>query len=189
MKKLLLTAITSLLATTAMASDFTVNFIPDALTLASVVPVGSVVASSGGAVPANWVLADGSSVLKATYPAYSALIACTYGCADSTHFNLPNYTGMFLRGSGAQGYGGVTYDGGAIPRTQMDALQNHNHYRNPSGGSEYILNSNGAAGNAWPGGSAGNLFTTSFSGYVYDGRTSGETRPGNVTVNYLVKVL
>ena len=188
MKKIFLIALTMFATSPALAVDFSITFQPDAAALSSAVSVGTVIAYSAASVPANWLLADGSSVLKATYPAYSALIACTYGCADATHFNLPNYTGMFLRGSGAQGYGGVTYDGGSVPRTQMDSLQNHNQYKNSNGTSEYDLNANGASGNSWPSGGAG-LSSSSTGGYVNNARTSGDTRPGNVTVNYIVKVL
>lgn len=52
----------------------------------------------------NWLVCDGSSVLRADYPDLFAVIGTTYGTVDGTHFNLPD-----LRGNVPIGQDGSTY--------------------------------------------------------------------------------
>jgi microcystin-dependent protein len=57
-------------------------------------PVGALVAYAGSAAPAGWLMADGSSASRSTYPALFAAIGTTYGSGDgSTTFNLPDHRG------------------------------------------------------------------------------------------------
>lgn len=49
-------------------------------------------------VPNGWLPCDGSSQLRSAYPALFATIGTTYGAADGTHFNLPDYRGRVLVG-------------------------------------------------------------------------------------------
>ena len=57
------------------------------------VPVGSVVLWAAPAPPVDWLLCDGSSVLRSVAPALFDVIGTTYGAADGSHFNLPDYRG------------------------------------------------------------------------------------------------
>lgn len=50
--------------------------------------------------PAGWLTRDGSSQVRTTYPALSALLLPVYGSVDGTHFNLPNHVGRVLVGAG-----------------------------------------------------------------------------------------
>lgn len=82
--------------------------------------------SSGGT---GWLLCDGASYLRATYPALNAVLAADgykYGSADSTHFNVPDLRGRVPVGRNAGGgtfanlgvYGGEqthTLSSGEIP--------------------------------------------------------------------------
>lgn len=61
-------------------------------------PTGAVVAFAGASVPAGWLLCDGSSLLRTSYPDLFAAIGTLYGAADGTHFNLPNIKGRGLVG-------------------------------------------------------------------------------------------
>jgi len=47
--------------------------------------------------PEGWLEEDGSSLVRATYPALFAAIGTMYGAADGTHFNLPDARGRVPR--------------------------------------------------------------------------------------------
>ena len=52
------------------------------------------------ALPTGWLACDGSSLLRASYPALFAKIGTTWGSADATHFNVPDLRGRSVIGSG-----------------------------------------------------------------------------------------
>src|SRR5262249_32351647 len=64
-------------------------------------PAGTIVAFGGGAsnVPPGWLLCDGSSVLRASYPQLFSAIGTAWGSASVASFNLPDLRGQFLRGT------------------------------------------------------------------------------------------
>jgi microcystin-dependent protein len=62
-------------------------------------PTGSIIAFAGQSCPAGYVAADGTSVLRTTYPALYSIIGNAHGRVDSTHFNLPDMRGRFPRGA------------------------------------------------------------------------------------------
>ena len=82
------------------------EMIPSIATLVAQVaansPSGSVLLYAGSSAPTGFLLCDGSSVLRATYPGLFSAIGTTYGSVDGTHFNLPNTQGIFVRGAGSQ---------------------------------------------------------------------------------------
>ena len=57
------------------------------------VPVGSIVLWAASALPTDWLACDGASLLRSAYPDLFAVLGTTYGAADGTHFNLPDYRG------------------------------------------------------------------------------------------------
>ena len=57
------------------------------------VPVGSVVLWPAPAPPTDWLTCDGSSLLRSAFPTLFAVLGTTYGAADGTHFNVPDYRG------------------------------------------------------------------------------------------------
>jgi microcystin-dependent protein len=67
------------------------------------VAVGTVMAWPLAVVPTGWLECDGSSQLRASYPSLFTVLGTSYGSADGTHFNLPNYKNQFLRGFDAAG--------------------------------------------------------------------------------------
>lgn len=71
---------------------------------AGVAPTGSVVDFAGSAAPAGWLLCDGSSKSRATYPGLFAVIGTTYGSNDGSTFNVPDCRGRVTVGVG-QGTG------------------------------------------------------------------------------------
>ena len=73
--------------------------IRDAITGAQV-PTGTVVSyAAPGAIPAGFLLCDGSTVSRTIYSGLFAVIGTAYGEGDgSTTFKLPDFRGAFLRG-------------------------------------------------------------------------------------------
>lgn len=62
---------------------------------------GDIKANAGTTVPDGWLACDGSAVSRTTYAALFAVISDTYGNGDgSTTFNVPDYRGRVILGSG-----------------------------------------------------------------------------------------
>lgn len=61
-------------------------------------PPGSILAFAGATAPAGYLLCDGSTVSRTTYPALFAAISTAYGSPDGSTFKLPDLRGQFLRG-------------------------------------------------------------------------------------------
>lgn len=111
-------------------------------------PAGAILPFGGTAAPTGYLLCDGSSKLRADYPALYAAIGTAFGTADGTHFNLPDFRGRFLRGvdhaqardpdratRSAMNAGGNTGDNvGSIQDHQFDehthVQDEHNHTQN-----------------------------------------------------------
>lgn len=84
------------------------------------VPVGTVVAFAGTNVPKGWLLCDGSAYSKNTYPDLFNALGSTYATQinnatgtsfptpDENMFRVPDYRGVFLRGTGANNLGVTT---------------------------------------------------------------------------------
>lgn len=64
--------------------------------------IGEVIAFAGSAIPdPNWLLCDGSSLVRADYPDLFTVIGTTYGAADGSHFNIPDLQGRAAIGQGS----------------------------------------------------------------------------------------
>lgn len=65
--------------------------------------IGELIAYAGASspLPAQWLLCDGSSILRSDYPDLFAVIGTAYGASDLSHFNLPDLRGMVLIGQGS----------------------------------------------------------------------------------------
>ena len=165
---------------------------------AFLVPVGTILPYGGAAAPTGYLLCTGTSYLRADYADLFAVIGTSFGAADGTHFNVPDLRGQFLRGKD----GGAGVDPNAGTRTALktggatgdnvgsyeaDALQGHKH-TTPA----YYGNA-GATRDKMYGVTEQTLVANvSSSTPVTDGtngtpRTSSESRPKNVSVNYIIK--
>jgi microcystin-dependent protein len=156
--------------------------------LATTIPVGTVVASMAATIPSGWLLCDGTAVSRSQYAALFSAISTSSGYGDgSTTFNLPDLRGMFLRGLNGSRTDTNYYDPDSLLRTnayaggntgdnlgsvQTDQFRSHNH---PGGGQPL-----GAGVSTGGYGSPATTASTGFSG-------GNETRPKNVYVNYLIK--
>ena len=100
------------------SSQYTINYVP----IAS--PIGSITAYTLAISPPGWLICDGSVVSRVIYKSLFDIIGTTFGAGDnSTTFNIPNYQGAFLRGSGTNG----NYSGPSLNTSQTHATQTHNH--------------------------------------------------------------
>lgn len=84
------------------------------VTIPPAIPAGAVMQHAGASAPSGWLAADGSSLLRATYPALFTAIGTAHGAADGTHFNLPNLQGVIPVGfkSGDATFGALGATGG-----------------------------------------------------------------------------
>lgn len=76
----------------------TTAFVTTALAASAGVPAGTVSWFAGSTAPTGWIIANGQSLLRAAWPVLYAVIGTIYGYADSTHFNVPDLRGEFVRG-------------------------------------------------------------------------------------------
>lgn len=172
----------------AKYADTAVNYAPKS-PIANIVPVGTVIAYAGTTAPPGWLLCNGASLLRADYPELFGVIQTNSGAADGTHFNLPDYRGVFLRGAAqtspndpdrasrvAAAPGGAIGDN--VGSFQPDAIKRHTH---TLGSTTLCAGSTCTA----------TMLTSPTQGSTESGDTNlagaAETRPKNVAVNYLIK--
>lgn len=167
----------------AVTNEKTANF--------GFVPPGAILPYGGTAAPSGFLLCDGASYLRATYPALAAALdssgsTSNYGAADATHFNVPDSRGRFIRfwddGAGndpdsasrtAMATGGTTGDN--VGSIQGDQTRSHSH----------ALALRDAAGNGTnPQGTNG--VTTAGAGTT-NASGGNETRPINFSCNCIIK--
>ena len=142
---------------------------------------------------AKWVLQHSTQALnRTTYAELFALWSTNFGTGDgSTTFGIPNVAGYFLRAwNNAAGIDpdaasrtdrGDTTTGDKVGTKQEDALDDHTHtYTAPSGGGATGVGGNPYISSTTPG---------TVSGGVSGADVSTETRPKNIAVAYLLKVL
>ena len=89
-------------------------------------PVGAITMYGAAASPVGWLLCNGASLLRAgTYADLFAVIGVTYGSADGTHFNVPNFASKFPRGVTAGATGGSDTMAHTHSVTSNVAVGNH----------------------------------------------------------------
>ncbi len=161
------------------------NNSPQARIWAHPVPAGAIIGWPADVMASGWILCDGRSLLRTEYPDLFAVIGVTYGAADGTHFYIPDYRGLFLRGAdeGADADPdrnsrldrGDGTTGDVVGTRQADELKAHTHaYDQPF----FTGSPTGSGASRVEGLNAG----------APTGSTGGnETRPRNVSVHWLIK--
>jgi microcystin-dependent protein len=153
----------------------------------SLCPVGTVLTYTGDTAPEGWLMCHGAAISREDYSALYAVIGDRFGYGNgATTFNIPDFRGKFLRGHDAgAGYdpdrysrtnlypGGATGD--SVGSFQSDEFRSHTH-------SEYTIIHTGVGmeigGYNWP-----NTVTSTTTG----ANGGSETRPKNISVNYIIK--
>jgi microcystin-dependent protein len=144
------------------------------------VPVGTVSAYAGPVVPNGWLLCNGSAVSRTEYANLMQSIGVAWGAGDNlTTFNVPDLRGYFLRGIDPSG----TIDSTARTLGSIEAsnMPNHSHQIEESS----LHNAAYCPGGFGYVNTAGCTPAT----FMSDGPSSisGETRPINVAVYYIIK--
>lgn len=89
-------------------------------------PTGSIVAYTMPTSPYGWLICDGSEISRSQYPNLFNVIGTTFGLGDGIYtFNLPDYRGAFLRGTGNNG--DSNHNGPSLNQPQNDSLGIHKH--------------------------------------------------------------
>lgn len=99
-------------------------------------PSGVIQMYGAAAAPTGWLLCDGTSYLRTDYADLFAVIGTTFGSADGTHFNVPNFQGVSPTGVGSQNINARAKAGPALGAVREDQGQGHLHgeVRNLGGG-------------------------------------------------------
>jgi len=157
----------------------------------SAIPPGTINPYGGASIPAGWLFCNGAAYSRATYANLFAAIGTIWGAGDgSTTFNVPNFTGQFLRG--ADGIN-TTLGGFQINQfgTHTHTVTDPGHRHTPANGGQFLYI--GGTPNTGPtyyaGGSGDNIgFTsTNTTGITIASTGASETRPDNYGVNYMIK--
>lgn len=135
--------------------------------------IGSLKIYAGTTVPTGWLLCDGSSLLRASYPDLFAAIGTNFGSASSAEFNIPDLRGEFVRGYDA-GRGVDT--GRVFGSAQADSFKSHYHDLNGWTTQEY----------GYDGGDYGRVAGPDQSN-VTQSTGGSETRPRNIAMNFIIK--
>ena len=155
-------------------------------------PIGTIIQNVSGTLSLPLLLCNGQAISRTgSYAALFALIGTTYGSGDgSTTFNIPNYSGAFLRGMGSQTQGSITYASAANPYTyQADQMRSHTHngqsgsYLN-TGTSAVTINGYAPVATTRPTSS-----TFASTGGVNSGGNGAETRSFNYGIYYYIRVI
>jgi len=166
---------------------------PSADAVYDLIIIGAITMYGAATAPTGWLLCNGAAVSRTTYAALFAVIGTTYGTGDgSTTFNVPDMRGAFPRGVGTSTK--FTQNHTTVLGTaEDDSFQGHWHELK-SDRATFIIGD--------PGTTDGDAYSyTEVSGtfehiearnIITDGangtpRTSNETRPNNVGVNFIIK--
>jgi microcystin-dependent protein len=87
-------------------------------------PPGCIMAYAASTSPTGWLICNGAAVSRYDYWSLFAVIGTQFGAGDGVNtFNVPDYRGAFLRGTGSNG----VYVGPDLNESQAHATQTHNH--------------------------------------------------------------
>lgn len=173
-------------------------------TIASPQSAGFVHAWSGTTDLEGWMLCDGRSLLRASYPELFTNISTAFGAIDGSHFNIPDYRGRFLRGADngasndpnhatrtAMATGGNTgnlvgsIQGQATAKNGLTATQaSHNHQVG-----SYVAHSAAYGTSEVAVQISGGTWATQYATpAIIVASTDTETRPINAYTNFLIKL-
>ena len=125
----------------------------------NLVPAGAIFPYAVSTPPKGWLLCDGTSYLRTDYPELYVAITTTFGSADGTHFNVPDFREAALVGVGTYspqtGYNTTlhptitSHDAYTMGQFKDDQAQSHTHVLDssfPSGGTTNTLGTSFSVG-------------------------------------------
>lgn len=162
-------------------------------------PSGIIQMYAGNAAPQGWLYCNGAVVSQTTYPTLFAAIGSTYntGGEGAGNFRLPNFVGIFPRGSAmggvsSQTISSVNYPGQALSTKQTDAFMTHTHYVHQRDNGDTHTETPGFDGGGngalvWRTGQVGGG-DQAVAGNLRAGRAdANETRPANIAIAFIIK--
>jgi microcystin-dependent protein len=147
------------------------------------IPPGTVIAFAGNHAPRGYLLCDGREVDVSNYPDLFRAIGTIYGGNGTPKFKLPDFCGMFLRGTG----------GNAAPlgQRQGDAIRNIVGDVSPSWAGDVTVKPTGAFSGSYKNRSREATNNNNGWNLNFDASkvvpTANENRPVNYAVNYYIK--
>lgn len=152
--------------------------IKQAAVSSSGIPVGTIVAYYGATAPSGWLLCDGSST--SGHPQLVTLVGAT----------TPDLRGYFIRGldTRTSGYKDPYYTENSntarsLGKIQTDAFQGHSHSGKSSNSGQTFNYSNGYTALLYSNNNVGEAVTSTYGNI----RVSTETRPMNISLNYIIR--
>lgn len=151
----------------------------------------------GSSAPSGWLLCDGTSYLRATYPDLFTAIGTTYGSADGTHFNVPDLRGRVPIGVGTGTGGGSSGTGlptggsvlTAVVRAGWKGEETHSLTSGENGAHTHtytVANPNGDQGTS--GGPAGGTLTAATATSSSGSGTGHNNIQPVMGVNFIIKI-
>lgn len=167
------------------------NGIKAATDLAELVaPVGCIMAWAGTGVPEGWLLCDGRSLSRASYPKLFSAIGVVYGSSSQTMFSLPDMRTRVPVGRNPTGtFATLGAKGGSERHTLTTAeIPAHNHNATTGGRNMGMWKTNSSGGSQWE------LLSTSgasqVSGFEISNTGGGQSHNNlqpYIVVNYIIK--
>lgn len=156
-------------------------------------PAGNVSAFAGSIPPPGWLVCNGAPISRTVYASLYATVGVTYGSGDgSTTFNLPDLRGIFIRGTGSQTFGAETYSGASLGGKQNDATSKNGLTASSTSSLSLYTGGSRVANTVAVVGNTSNYPTVAETATVSTTTTIGagdaETRPANMSLNYIIKV-
>jgi len=168
------------------------------------VPIGTVFSHLGYSAPENYVLLNGTTLSKTAYydlwtfaqannlTTTNTSLTTKFIDLQNGNFKVPDFRGYFIRGLDNTGLIDVDGSGRGIADIQADDFKSHDHD---------IARTNSSSDGEWPaagyqnimsgdrGWTYTNLATAGGNHQFIGSRGGSETRPKNLTANYIIKAL
>ncbi len=171
--------------TQVLQIDSSGNITASGVSPAAINPSGSIIMYGGVSAPTGYLLCDGTSYLRSAQPSLFSAIGTAYGTVDGTHFNVPDFRGMFPRGV-ANGSGN---DPDAITRTAAAAGGNTGDNVGSAQAWQIESHIHGVISISGAGATPANLFAGGSSPSTQPTTAYGgnQTNPINLFVNFIIK--